>query len=53
VPGLSQRRDTARATIPSVSARCVIEIATGNPEVKKVADYAAARRDSLAARVWF
>jgi len=44
----------ARATIPSVSKcmLCHAKIATGNPEVKKVADYAAARREIPWQRVY-
>jgi len=44
----------ARATIPSVSKcmLCHAKIATGNPEVKKIADYAAARREIPWERVY-
>lgn len=44
----------ARATIPSVSKcmLCHAKIATGNPEVKKVADFAAARREIPWERVY-
>ncbi len=44
----------ARATIPSVSKcmLCHAKIATGNAEVKKVADYAAARREIPWERVY-
>jgi len=48
------RFTAARATIPSVSKcmLCHAKIATGNPEVKKVADYAAARREIPWERVY-
>ncbi len=44
----------ARATIPSVSKcmLCHAKIATGNPEIKKVAAYAAARREIPWERVY-
>lgn len=44
----------ARATIPSVSKcmLCHAKIATGNPEVKKVAEFAAARREIPWERVY-